>query len=84
MKIGKHHITLTWGDIYLFKNKSFEYQIEFGARQIMHPFELSLLWKNKQDHAGISFTFSIHTIFWLNINIHDHRHWDHNTDQWQK
>lgn len=80
MKIGKHHITPRWGDIVISKHKSFEYQLE---RDTGHtPFELSLRWSRKTDHAGVQFTFSVYKLFWLNLNIHDHRHWDFDNDCW--
>lgn len=83
MKFGKFAcITPRWGDIQIAKHKSFEYQIEFD-RFYDQPFELSLSWTRKRDHAGIDFTFSIYKLFWLNLNIHDHRHWDRENDCWQ-
>ena len=58
MKIGPALITATWGDIPIWKHKSFEYQFE-GSKFCNKPVELSLRWRRKTDHAGISFTFGI-------------------------
>lgn len=83
MKFGKFaRITPRWGAIQIAKNKSFEYQIEFDKFHD-EPFEFSLRWTSKRDHAGIDFTFSIYKLFWINLNIHDHRHWNHDEDRWE-
>jgi len=82
MKFGKHAvITPGWGDIVLSKNKSFEYQLE--RKFATQPFEFSLSWTTKQDHAGISFTFSIYKLFWISLRIYDHRHWDCENGRWE-
>lgn len=83
MKIGNNIITLSWGDIQICKNKSFEYQFERGSFMQNDIFECKLIWTRKSDHAGISFTFGIFKLFWMNLNIHDHRHWDDENDCWQ-
>ena len=83
MNYGKlARITPRWGAIQIAKNKSFEYQIEFN-KFADQPFEFSFRWTTKRDHAGLDFTFSIYKLFWLNLNISDHRHWDRENDQWQ-
>jgi hypothetical protein len=83
MKFGKFaRITPKWGTIQLAKNKSFEYQIEFDKFNDQ-PFELSLQWTTKRDHAGFDFIFSIYKLFWINLNIHDHRHWNHDENRWE-
>lgn len=73
MKIGKHNLTLNWGDIVISKNKSFEYQIEFGSEFATQPFELSLTRRSKY-HAGTEFIFSIYKLFWISLQTYDHRH----------
>ena len=82
MKIGKNIITPGWGDIRIWKNKSFEYQFE-GPHFTEDSIECKLRWTRRTDHAGISFTFGIKYLFWLNLNIHDHRHWNRETNSWQ-
>lgn len=62
MKIGNSIITPSWGDILIWKNKSFE---------------CKLICTRNSDHAGISFTFGHRKLFWMNFNIHDRRHWHH-------
>ncbi len=84
MRFGKWcNITPTWGSIRISKNKFFEWQLEF-SRFNNDPFELSLRWTSRQDHAGFDFIFSIYKLFWLNINIHDRRHWDYEKNKWQE
>lgn len=84
MKIGKSVITPRWGDILIYKYKSFEYQFE-GPNFMKdgEPFECDFAWTHKRDHAGISFTFGIAGLFWMNLNIHDRRHWDIKNNTWQ-
>ena len=82
-KIGKHNISWFWGDIIICKNKSFEYQFEFGKNSNFHPFEFSLLLTSRTDHAGPSFTFGIKKLFWICLKIYDHRHWDIDNDCWE-
>lgn len=84
MKIGKSVLGLTWGNILFSQNKSFEYQLEFGDKLAKDIFELSFDWTTKRDHAGIDFTFSIYKLFWLNLNIHDSRHWNYKENRWNK
>ena len=80
MKLGKFaRLTPTWGSIQLSKHKFFEYQLESQSDQ---PFELSLRWTQKRDHAGINFRFSVYKLFWIGLDIYDHRHWDHDRNQW--
>lgn len=74
--MAKSIIKWTWGDIPISKYKSFEYQFEGPHWMDRDIFEFKLSWTRKCDHAGISFTFGIFKLFWMNLNIHDHRHWD--------
>jgi hypothetical protein len=83
MKIGNHILTWTWGNIRLSKNKSFEYQFEGSSFADNDLFVCNLTWSIKSDHAGPSFTFSIYKLFWININIHDHRHWNYKNNDWE-
>lgn len=83
MKIGNNIITPSWGDIQIWKHKSFEWQFERGSFMCDDPFEFKLSCRRKTDHAGISFTFGHRKLFWMNLNIHDHRHWDRTNDCWQ-
>jgi hypothetical protein len=82
MKIGMCTITPTWGDIIIWKYKSFEYQFEGHQFITDKPYECELRWSRKRDHAGISFTFGIRGLGWMNLNIHDHRHWDTKNNTW--
>lgn len=69
-------------DIQLSQNKSFEFQIEFGKNSNFCPFEFSIKWTTKQDHAGFRFIFGIYGLFWICMNIYDHRHWNYEKDRW--
>lgn len=84
MKIGNSIVTPKWGDITIWKNKSFEYQFEKASFMGDDPFECKFLWTRNRDHAGISFTLGIRYLFWMNVNIHDHRHWDDENNTWKK
>ena len=84
MKIGNSYLSFNWGDILISPNKSFEYQFEFGKNSNFDLFELSLKWSTKQDHAGISFVFTIRKIIFMSLKIYDHRHWDRNNNCWIK
>ncbi len=79
----KRTLTWTWGDIVIAKNKSFEYQFDFGKKANFYPFELSFLITSKKDHAGISFTFCIMNIIHVCLRTYDHRHWNYEKDCWE-
>jgi len=80
--MSKIRITPTWGNIPISKHKSFEYQIEFDNWNDQ-PFEFHLSWRRHRDHAGIDLIFSIYKLFWLSLNIHDHRHWNDEKNDWE-
>lgn len=85
LDIKKSVLTWTWGDITIAQYKSFEYQFEFGKRTPTdNPFEFSIKWTAKRDHAGPSFTFGIKNLFWMCVKIYDHRHWNEEEDRWEK
>lgn len=82
MKIGNYIITPSWGDVPIWKNKSFEWQFEKASFVGNAPLEIKLRRTRNRDHAGISFTFGHRYLFWMNLNIYDHRHWDHQNNTW--
>ena len=84
MKIGRNIITPSWGDVQISKHKSFEWQFEKASFLGDDPFEFKLSWHRNCDHAGISFTFGMRWLFWMNLNIHDRRHWDYENNCWKK
>jgi len=44
--------------------------------------EVSAKYTWRRDHAGLTVALSL--LSWsLELEIYDHRHWDHNTGQWQ-
>jgi hypothetical protein len=69
-------------DIQLSENKSFGIQTEFGKNSNFNPFEFLVKWTTKQDHAGFRFVFGIYGLFWISIEIYDHRHWNYEKDRW--
>lgn len=76
-------MTWRWGDIRISKWKSFEYQFEGRNCEWNKYFECKFKWTCKQDHAGIDFYFSLFKLFWMNLNIHDRRHWDYENNCWK-
>lgn len=81
MKIINNIITPRLCNIQLTTHKFFEYQLEFD--KFHEDTDISFNWTTKRDHAGPSLIISVRNLFWLNLSIYDHRHWDHNTNQWQ-
>lgn len=85
MKFSKGVITPTWGDISLSKYKSFEYQFEFFNDFSNKKFgEFSIDCNLNSHHGGIDLTFSIYKLFWVNINLHDTRHWNYDEGRWEE
>lgn len=76
-------LTKWWGVITLSKFKSFEYQFEGPSFMKDDLFEFKLAWDRNKDHAGPEFVFGIHRLFWINLRIYDHRHWNYETNSWQ-
>lgn len=70
--------------IQLTEHKGFAYQLDLGNGLATEFFELSFIWTTKQDHAGPRFCFSIYHLFFLQIQIYDNRHWDFDTQSWEK
>jgi hypothetical protein len=72
-------------DVKLSKNKSLEVQLDlFNKNMSPGYFEFLFMWTRQQDHAGPSFSFSIFRIIFFNIQVYDHRHWDHDNNRWEK
>lgn len=83
MKFGKFgSIQPKWGWLRITKNKTFHYQLEFDKFN-EQPMEISLHWTTKQDHAGITFNFSIYKLFWLEFSLNDNRHWNYDDNNWE-
>ena len=84
MKLGQFAtLTPKWGCIQLTRHKFFEYQFESNKFN-SDPFELSLTWTSRCDHAGIDFVFSVYKLFWICFSIFDNRHWDFNNECWKQ
>jgi len=82
MKLGQFaDLTPTWGVVRLTENKTFEYQFE-SKRFTSDPFEFSLSWTTRKDHAGFEFVFSIYRLFWICFSVYDNRHWDYERGCW--
>lgn len=63
------------------KNKSFEIQIAYFDWRNIFSVELCVACSG-YDHVGPSFTMTVLGLF-LNIALYDHRHWDHETNDWE-
>jgi len=56
----------------------FRFEIALGAL-----FQLEIDWTKKRDHAGIRASFNLLGLE-ITYTIYDCRHWDENTEDWQK
>lgn len=83
MKISRLVKALKWGFIPLSKHKTFEWQFEGPAFMKHDIFEYKVSWTRKCHHAGFDFTFGITKLFWMNLNIHDNRHWNYDRNVWE-
>jgi hypothetical protein len=72
---------IRYGAFRLTKHKFLGWQV--SRKFATQPFEFSLLWNHKAHHAGISFTFGIYKLFWLELVIYDNRHWDFDNNTWR-
>ena len=82
MRIGRSIIRWNWADILITPNKSLEYELKLGKDSNFGIFDFQFEISHKCDHAGITFIFGIYRLFWLNLNLYDHRHWNHKEDRW--
>lgn len=77
----KRRAFMLWFPVW--KHKTFEFQIElFGGLASM--WELDIRHRTKCDHAGWFFSFSMLRLFFVEIVIHDNRHWDKENNQFQE
>lgn len=76
------NIGIAWGWVQLTKHKFFEYQLSLGKKLATEPFLLRLHWTSKTDHAGIRFEFSVYKLFFYELSVYDHRHWDYDVEDW--
>jgi hypothetical protein len=68
-----------WNYWSLSTNKTLEIQLECDWDTLI---DVDVELSRKSDHAGISFSLGLFR-HWININIHDSRHWNHTTDAWE-
>jgi len=68
-----------FGRVWGTKNKYLEMQLMHDGALL--GLELDLHWKG-MSHAGPSLSVAFLT-FQFDINIYDHRHWDHDKDTWE-
>lgn len=61
------------------KNKSWELQFMRTPDLVMFTFEVT----RHSDHAGVDIEIGLAT-FNLGLRIHDNRHWDDKTKQWEE
>jgi hypothetical protein len=62
------------------ENKCWE--IDISTSQY-NSFDFRLTFSTKVDHAGLKFCFAV-CKFELRASIYDHRHWNYETDSWEK
>lgn len=58
--------------------------MKIGSKDKDDIFEFKVYWKRKCDHSGFSFYFGVYRLFWLGINIYDHRHWNDETNDYER
>jgi len=71
--------TLWYYNGFITKHKSFEIQLV----KTNYIFEVAVDATTQKDHAGVNLDLSL-LGYSLNLNVHDIRHWDHQTNTWQK
>jgi hypothetical protein len=83
MDKNKYHCV----NIPLSRHKNLEIQIEtdksstdLGTRKVFYNF----VWKTQTDHAGMRFECGIRNLFWANLSFYDSRHWNSETNDWEK
>lgn len=70
------------GYFQLTKHKFFEWDL--NRKFATQWFELSFIWTRKQDHPGFFFVFSIFKLFFLELCVYDHRHWNCMTQSYEE
>lgn len=82
---AKDH-TVKWFSTYAHKNlsenKSFEWQTDYFHWTNLFSFELDLI-PTGSDHASVGFSLTLFG-FMVDCKIYDSRHWDHDTNTWEK
>ena len=64
------------------KNKTIEFQMEFGLKKELDLFNFAIHCRRKGDHAGFSFHIELFEIFMIDINFYDGRHWDYENNRY--
>lgn len=60
------------------------WEIEFiREKEYWQWFQLNINFNRKTDHAGLHVIFEI-LGYVINFDIYDHRHWNFETDSWEK
>ena len=63
-------------------NKYWEIQTEYWKDWTSY-FEFHINWTRKMDHAGFRLRIELFRLY-LGIDIYDNRHWNDETDDWEK
>lgn len=63
------------------EHKTFEWQTEYWGWTRLFRFELDLSLKG-ECHAGPKLELTLFG-FMVAVNVYDHRHWDHDTNDWE-
>lgn len=69
-------------EVKLSKNKNLEIQLLYTKWTRIFSMELALDFTGR-DHAGPSFTIELFGLMFI-INVYDSRHWDYETNDWEK
>jgi hypothetical protein len=64
------------------ENKSFEWQTDYFGWNELFSFNLDLI-PTGSDHASVGFSLTL-LGFMVDCKIYDSRHWDHDTNSWEK
>lgn len=66
-------------------HKSLEIQLNLFDNLSQYTiFEFTLNWHIKCDHAGPRCQIILFRVLYFNIMIYDHRHWNYETNNWEK
>lgn len=83
-----HYFNPLIGCLQLSKHKFLEWQFCFfkASRGFTnhYPLEFKFQFSRKVDHAGLQIILGLYKVFWFEISFYDHRHWNDDTNDWEK
>lgn len=66
----------------LTRNKALEFNTYWTKTALTDPFLVEVRYNRRSDHAGLHIWLCLYR-FELQFDIYDHRHWDHEKNQWE-